>query len=60
MKYRFSIGGKKVSLLGYGAMRMPTIDGGHANNWAKDVSKSVIDQKIFYLRIKMLLIDNTL
>ena len=24
--------GRKVSLLGYGAMRMPTVDGGHANS----------------------------
>lgn len=55
MKYRFSIGGKKVSLLGYGAMRMPTIDGGHANNWAKDVSKSVIDQKHLNSQIKYFL-----
>ena len=23
--------GRKVSLLGYGAMRLPTVDGGHAN-----------------------------
>ena len=27
--------GGKVSLLGYGAMRLPTVDGGHANNWVK-------------------------
>ena len=36
--------GEKVSLLGYGAMRLPTKDGGHANNWAKDASSDVIDQ----------------
>ena len=25
--------GERVSLLGYGAMRYPTVDGGHANNF---------------------------
>ena len=39
--------GRKVSLLGYGAMRMPTVDGGHANGWAKDgYSAAGIDQKM--------------
>ena len=37
--------GKKVSLLGYGAMRLPTVDGGHANAWAKGASNAAIDQK---------------
>ena len=36
--------GKDVSLLGYGAMRLPTVDGGHANGWAKGASKADIDQ----------------
>lgn len=55
MKKRFSIGGKKVSLLGYGAMRMPTVDGGHANNWVKDASKKTIDQRELDSQIKYLL-----
>ena len=33
MTTRFTVDGKKVSLLGYGAMRLPAADGGHANNW---------------------------
>ena len=34
MTTRFTIDGLKVSLLGYGAMRLRTVDGGHANGWA--------------------------
>ena len=46
MTCRFESGGKRISLLGYGAMRLPTTDGGHANNWAKDgYSSTVIDQE---------------
>ena len=37
--------GEKVSLLGYGAMRLPTKDGGHANGWAAGASKAAIDQE---------------
>lgn len=55
MEKRFSIGGKKVSLLGYGAMRMPTVDGGHANNWARDASKKTIDQRELNSQIAYLL-----
>jgi predicted aldo/keto reductase-like oxidoreductase len=55
VKKRFSIGGKKVSLLGYGAMRMPTVDGGHANNWARDASKKTIDQRGLNSQIAYLL-----
>lgn len=55
MKKVFSIGGKKVSLLGYGAMRMPTVDGGHANNWARDASKKTIDQRELNSQIAYLL-----
>jgi len=33
------------SLLGYGGMRLPTIDGGHANPWGENMSKARIDQK---------------
>ena len=48
--------GRKVSLLGYGAMRMPTVDGGHANGWAKDgYSAAGIDQKMLDRQIKYLL-----
>ena len=36
--------GKDISLLGYGAMRLPTVDGGHANGWAKGASSASIDQ----------------
>ena len=45
MTTRFTVDGKKVSLLGYGAMRLPAADGGHANNWLLDASKKEIDQK---------------
>jgi predicted aldo/keto reductase-like oxidoreductase len=55
VKKVFSIGGKKVSLLGYGAMRMPTVDGGHANNWARDASKKTIDQNELNSQIAYLL-----
>jgi predicted aldo/keto reductase-like oxidoreductase len=55
VKKVFSIGGKKVSLLGYGAMRMPTVDGGHANNWARDASKKTIDQRELNSQIAYLL-----
>ena len=48
--------GRKVSLLGYGAMRMPTVDGGHANSWVKTgYSSSGIDQKMLDAQIKYLL-----
>ena len=46
MTMREDLHGNKVSLLGYGAMRLPTKDGGHANNWMKDASSSAIDQDI--------------
>ncbi len=44
MTMRTAKNGEKVSLLGYGAMRLPTKDGGHANNWMKDASTKEIDQ----------------
>ena len=51
-----TLGGRKVSLLGYGAMRLPTVDGGHANAWYKDgYSKSDIDQKEMDLQVKYML-----
>ncbi len=46
----------KISLLGYGAMRLPTTDGGHANNWVKEgYTNSAIDQELINRQIKMLL-----
>jgi len=55
MTTRFTLDGKKVSLLGYGAMRVPTVDGGHANNWALDMSKSAIDQEHLNRQVKGML-----
>ena len=56
MTYRYTSDGKKVSLLGYGAMRLPTVDGGHANGWAPEgYSKSGIDQELLNAQVKRLL-----
>ena len=55
MTSRHTIDGKKVSLLGYGAMRLPAVDGGHANNWLLDASKKDIDQKHFNRQVKHML-----
>ena len=56
MTTRFTVDGRKVSLLGYGAMRLPTVDGGHANGWAKSgYSKSDIDQKLLNEQVKYML-----
>lgn len=45
-----------VSLLGYGAMRFPTVDGGHANAWNKDgYSDSGIDQERLNAQVKLML-----
>ena len=56
MTTRFSLDGCKVSLLGYGAMRLPTVDGGHANGWVKDgYSTSGIDQKLLDTQVKYML-----
>lgn len=53
---RFQIDGKKVSLLGFGAMRLPTIDGGHANAWNKSgYSNALIDQEELNRQVKVLL-----
>ena len=57
MTTRFSTDGRKISLLGYGAMRLPTVDGGHANNWAPGVSKKGIDQELLNRQVKYML-DN--
>ena len=48
--------GKTVSLLGYGAMRLPTTDGGHANGWAPDgYSAAEIDQATLDAQVKTML-----
>ena len=48
--------GRKVSLLGYGAMRLPTVDGGHANTWANaGYSSSGIYQKMLAAQVKYML-----
>lgn len=44
MTYRSGPHGEKISLLGYGGMRLPTIDGGHANVFADNASDAAIDQ----------------
>ena len=36
--------GERVGLLGYGAMRLTTLDGGHANTWDEGASSQGIDQ----------------
>ena len=55
MTTRFTIDGRKVSLLGYGAMRIPTVDGGHANAWFLDPSHKTIDQAHFNRQVKYML-----
>ena len=56
MTTHYTLDGKKVSLLGYGAMRLPTVDGKHANFWVQDgYSKSDIDQELLNRQVKMLL-----
>ena len=48
--------GKSVSLLGYGAMRLPTTDGGHANGWAPDgYSNAESDQATLDAQVKTML-----
>ena len=55
MTTRFTVDGKKVSLLGYGAMRLPAPDGGHANNWILDAKKKDIDQPHLNRQVKRML-----
>ena len=55
MTCRFTVDGGKVSLLGYGAMRLPTVDGKHANGWASGSSDAPIDQELFNRQVKLLL-----
>lgn len=55
MTHRCASDGKKISLLGYGAMRLPTVDGGSANNWPLDALKSNIDQPQLNRQVKSML-----
>ena len=55
MTYRTTTDGKKISLLGYGAMRLPTVDGGHANGWVADASKADIDQAMLNAQVRYML-----
>ena len=56
MTIRNAKDGRPVSLLGYGAMRLPTSDGGHANGWAPDgYSKAGIDQPTLDAQVKYML-----
>ena len=57
MTTRLFTGGRKTSLLGYGSMRLPTVDGGHANQWVPGASKSGIDQELLNRQVKYML-DN--
>lgn len=56
MTCRFAADGRKVSLLGYGAMRLPTTDGGHANTWVADgYSASGIDRATLRSQVRRML-----
>ena len=55
MTTRLFTDGRKTSLLGYGSMRLPTVDGGHANQWVPGASKSGIDQKLLNRQVKYML-----
>ena len=46
MSMRRDAHGDEVSLLGYGMMRLPTVDGMHANGWAAGASSAKIDQSL--------------
>ena len=39
MTTHYTLDGKKISLLGYGAMRLPTTDGKHAVPWQKEAKR---------------------
>ena len=54
MTQRKTPDGRDISLLGYGAMRLPTVDGGHANPWAEGVSSADIDFKTLKKQIHYL------
>ena len=50
MTMRSDVHGEKVSLLGYGMMRLPTVDGGHANTYHGG-SKAPIDREEVYAQV---------
>ena len=50
-----TLDGKKVSLLGYGSMRLPTVDGGHATSRRPGASDAAIDQKLFNAQVRYML-----
>lgn len=55
MTTRFILDGKKVSLLGYGAMRLPTVSGGHANSGLLDPTKEEINQEHLNRQVRKML-----
>ena len=55
MEYRAAADGRKISLLGYGAMRLPTVDGGHATSRRPGASSAAIDQKMLNAQVKRML-----
>ena len=56
MTTHYTLDGTKVSLLGYGAMRLPTKDGKHANKWAEQgYSDSPLDQDLLNRQVKRML-----
>lgn len=56
MTTHYTLDGTKVSLLGYGAMRLPTKDGRHANKWAEQgYSDSPLDQDLLNRQVKRML-----
>ena len=55
MEYRAAADGRKVSLLGYGAMRLPTVDGGHATSRRPGASAASIDQRMVDSQVKRML-----
>jgi len=51
MTVREGVHGEKVSVLGFGMMRLPTVDGGHANGWVPGASSRAIDQEMVNAQI---------
>ena len=55
MTTRFASDGREISLLGYGAMRLPTVDGGAATGRGPDAPTAGIDQKKLDAQVKYML-----
>jgi hypothetical protein len=60
MTTRFTADGRKISLLGYGAMRLPTVDGKHATGRiggkpGAGYSAADIDQKLLDSQVRLML-----